>query len=132
MNQIFNISGERYVTFDGIAKACAMAMGKPEPEIIHYDGMLLQKVYSLNNARALAKDFDFGKKKAFPMRDQHFFASVYKAEEQLGWKPKFGLVDGLKDSFEKVTLGSSKQDSPFTFLGLWERNVPQRGRLFDG
>ena len=52
----------RFVTFDGIAKACAEAAGAPEPELIHYN----------------AKDFDFGKKKAFPMRDQHFFTSIDK------------------------------------------------------
>lgn len=61
-NQIYNISGERFVTFDGIAKACAKAAGAPEPELIHYN----------------PKDFDFGGKKAFPLRDQHFFASVDK------------------------------------------------------
>jgi hypothetical protein len=44
---VFNISGERYVTFDGLARACAKAMGAPEPEIVHFN----------------AKDFDFGKKK---------------------------------------------------------------------
>lgn len=38
-------------------------MGLPEPEIVHYN----------------PKDYDFGKSKAFPMRDQHFFASVDKA-----------------------------------------------------
>ena len=38
MNQIYNIAGERYVTFDGIAKACALAMGKPEPELVHFNG----------------------------------------------------------------------------------------------
>jgi len=50
------------VTFDGIAKACAKAAGAPEPELIHYN----------------PKDFDFGGKKAFPLRDQHFFASIDK------------------------------------------------------
>ena len=25
------------MTFDGIAKACAAAMGAPEPEIVHYN-----------------------------------------------------------------------------------------------
>lgn len=45
--QVFNISGERFVTFDGIAKACAKAAGAPEPELVHFN----------------AKDFDFGKKK---------------------------------------------------------------------
>jgi nucleoside-diphosphate-sugar epimerase len=83
--EVFNISGERFVTFDGIAKACAKAMGAPEPELVHFD----------------PKAFDFGKKKAFPMRDQHFFASVDKAQALLGWSPKFGLVDGLKDSYDK-------------------------------
>lgn len=85
-NQIYNVAGDRFVTFDGIAKACALAMGVPEPELVHYN----------------PKDFDFGKKKAFPMRDQHFFASVDKAKTDLGWSPKYGLVDGLKDSYDKV------------------------------
>ena len=61
-NQIYNISGARFVTFDGIAKACAKAAGAPEPELVHYN----------------PKDFDFGGKKAFPLRDQHFFASIDK------------------------------------------------------
>ncbi|KAL5582631.1 hypothetical protein UlMin_015073 [Ulmus minor] len=81
--QVFNISGEKYVTFDGLAKACAKAGGFPEPEIIHYN----------------PKEFDFGKKKAFPFRDQHFFASIEKAKSVLGWKPEFDLVEGLTDSY---------------------------------
>jgi hypothetical protein len=67
-------SGDRFVTFDGIAKACAKAMGAPEPELVHFN----------------AKDFDFGKEKAFPMRDQHFFASVDKVS--LGGMPGPGEV----------------------------------------
>ncbi len=59
-------TGERFVTFDGIAKACAKAMGLPEPELVHFN----------------AKEFDFGKDKPFPMRDQHFFASVDKVRGQ--------------------------------------------------
>ena len=43
--QVFNISGERYVTFDGIAMACAKAMGVAKPELVHFN----------------PKDFDFGK-----------------------------------------------------------------------
>lgn len=83
--QIYNISGERFVTFDGIAKACAKAMGVPEPELVHFN----------------AKEFDFGKDKPFPMRDQHFFASVDKAMADLDWEPEFSLLDGLKDSYKK-------------------------------
>lgn len=83
---LYGSAGERFVTFDGIAKACAEAMGKPEPELIHFN----------------PKDFDFGKKKSFPMRDQHFFASIDKAEKLLGWRPKYGLVEGLRDSYQLV------------------------------
>lgn len=97
--QIYNISGERYVTFSGLAKAAAKAMGAPEPELVHYD----------------PKDYDFGKAKAFPMRDQHFFASVDKAMAELDWKPQFGLVDGLKDSYTKdFGLGMCRKDADFT------------------
>ena len=86
--QIYNISGERHVTWDGLAKACAEAAGKPEPEIVHYD------------AKAFKGKFPEGKK-AFPFRDQHFFAGVNKAMDELDWTPEFDLVAGLKDSWDK-------------------------------
>ncbi len=61
-------AGERYVSFNGLAKACAKAGGFPEPEIINYN----------------AKEFDFGKDKPFPLRDQHFFTSVDKVRDRRG------------------------------------------------
>ena len=82
-NQIYNVSGERFVTFDGIARACAAAAGAPEPELIHYE----------------PAEFDFGKAKAFPLRSQHFFTSIEKAKADLGWAPKYGLLDGLTHSY---------------------------------
>ncbi|MGC1246277.1 MAG: 3-beta hydroxysteroid dehydrogenase, partial [Spirulinaceae cyanobacterium] len=45
------------------------------------------------------KDFDFGKRKAFPLRLQHFFAAIDKGKTELAWQPEFDLVSGLKDSF---------------------------------
>lgn len=44
--------------------------------------------------------FDFGKKKAFPMRPGHFFTSCEKAMTDLDWAPEFNTVDGLRDSYE--------------------------------
>ena len=90
IGQIYNISGDRYVTFDGLAKACAVAAGKsPEDvELVHYD----------------PKQFDFGKKKAFPLRLQHFFADIQKATQDLNWQPEYDLISGLKDSFQKDYL----------------------------
>jgi len=101
IGQIYNISGEKAVTFDGLAKACAMAAGK-DPEslkIVHYN----------------PKDFDFGKKKAFPMRVQHFFASIEKAKAELNWKPSFDLVSGLKDSFQNDYLASGQDKADVDF-----------------
>lgn len=94
IGQIYNVSGDRYVTFDGLARACAVAAGKSPDEIklIHYD----------------PKQFDFGKRKAFPIRVQHFFADVHKAIDDLDWKPEFDLISGLKDSFQNDYLPSRR------------------------
>ncbi|GAQ80040.1 chloroplast stem-loop-binding protein [Klebsormidium nitens] len=99
IGQVYNISGAKYVTFDGIARACAKAGGFPEPEIVHFN----------------AKDFDFGKKKPFPLRDQHFFTSIEKAEADLGWTPKFDLVGGLKDSYDlDFGRGTQRKEADFS------------------
>ena len=97
--QVYNIAGDRLVTFAGLARACAQAAGAPEPELVFYN----------------PKDFDFGKAKAFPFRDQHFFTSVAKAQAELGWAPKFGLVDGLRDSYSKdFGRGQFRKAADFT------------------
>jgi len=101
VGQIYNVSGDRYVTFDGIARACATAAGKSAEElpIVHYD----------------PKKFDFGKRKAFPMRMQHFFADVHQAMSQLNWQPKYDLISGLKDSFQNDYLASNRQEAEVDF-----------------
>ena len=94
IGQIYNISGDRFVTFDGLARASAIAAGKsPDAiKIVHYD----------------PKKFDFGKRKAFPMRVQHFFASVNKAQTELNWHPEYDLISGLQDSLENDYLANAK------------------------
>ena len=102
IGEIYNVSGDRYVTFDGLARACAEAAGKDPStlDIRHYD----------------PQAFDFGKRKAFPLRVQHFYASNQKAKTDLNWQPEFDLVSGLKDSFEKdyVANGWDKKDVDFS------------------
>ncbi len=102
IGQIYNVSGDRFVTFDGLARACAVAVGKsPENlKIVHYD----------------PKKFDFGKRKAFPMRVQHFFASVNKAMAELNWQPEYDLISGLQDSLENdyFVSGQDKVDVDFS------------------
>ena len=101
IGQIYNISGERFVTFDGLARSCAEAAGKSPDSIklVHYD----------------PKQFDFGKKKAFPLRVQHFFASVNKAMKELNWQPKYDLISGLKDSFENDFIASGREKAEVDF-----------------
>jgi UDP-glucose 4-epimerase len=101
VGQIYNVSGERYVTFDGLAQACATACGKDphKLEIVHYD----------------PSQFDFGKRKAFPMRVQHFFTAIEKAKADLDWRPDFDLVSGLKDSLHSDYLATGRQQQEIDF-----------------
>jgi nucleoside-diphosphate-sugar epimerase len=101
IGQIYNVSGDRYVTFDGLARACAIAAGKSAEnlQLVHYD----------------PKQFDFGKRKAFPMRVQHFFADIHKAQTELNWTPEFDLVSGLKDSFQNDYLASGRDKAEVDF-----------------
>jgi nucleoside-diphosphate-sugar epimerase len=101
IGQIYNVAGDRYVTFDGIARACAMAIGKsPEAlKLVHYD----------------PKQFDFGKRKAFPMRVQHFYADIHKAQTELDWQPRYDLVAGLKDAYEQDYLPSGRGEKAIDF-----------------
>ena len=101
VGEIYNISGDRYVTFNGLARFCAAAAGKSAEDlkIVHYE----------------PKKFDFGKKKAFPLRLQHFFADTNKAVADLNWKPEYDLLSGLKDSLSKDYLASNRQDAEVDF-----------------
>jgi len=101
IGKIYNISGDRYVTFDGLASACAEAAGKSPEEIklVHYE----------------PSQFDFGKRKAFPIRQQHFFADIHQATTDLAWQPRYDLVSGLKDSFVNDYLASGRDQSEIDF-----------------
>ncbi len=101
VGQIYNVSGDRAVTFDGLARACASAAGKDPAalKLVHYD----------------PKAFDFGKRKAFPLRMQHFFADIHKAQTDLNWTPQFDLVTGLKDAFVKDYQASKRDRTEIDF-----------------
>jgi nucleoside-diphosphate-sugar epimerase len=98
VGKIYNISGDRYVTFDGLAQACAEAMNK-SAQIIHYQ----------------PNKFDFGKRKAFPLRVQHFFADITQAQQDLNWQPEYDLVSGLRDSFQNDYLASKRDTADIDF-----------------
>jgi nucleoside-diphosphate-sugar epimerase len=101
IGQIYNISGERFVSLKGLALACIAATGKSPDQVplVPYD----------------PKAFDFGKRKAFPIRAQHFFATIEKAKQDLNWQPQFDLVAGLKDSFQTDYLAHGKDQLDVDF-----------------
>jgi len=101
IGKIYNISGDRYVTFDGLAYACGSAAGKSSEDIklVHYD----------------PEQFDFGKRKAFPIRQQHFFADIHNAKTDLDWQPQYDLVSGLQDSFQNDYLASGRDGESIDF-----------------
>ncbi len=101
IGKIYNISGDRFVTFDGVARACAIAAGKSPSDLrlLHYD----------------PKAFDFGKRKAFPLRMQHFFTDCHAATADLGWQPQYDLVAGLTDSFTQDYLASGRDKAEIDF-----------------
>ena len=63
IGQIYNISGDRYVTFTGLAQCCAEAMGKnpADIDIKYYEPNLL----------------NLGKRKAFPLRVHTFLCRYF-------------------------------------------------------
>jgi len=90
VGKVYNIQDRKSVTYNGIAKMCALAMGR-DPEsirIVHYD----------------PNRVDIGKAKAFPFRLQHFFTSVNRALRELDWDVDFDLLDGLRDSYHNDFL----------------------------
>ncbi|CAN8062563.1 unnamed protein product, partial [Agarophyton chilense] len=92
-HQVYNIQDRSAVTFDGAARLFASAMGKPHPELVHYN----------------PKQFDFGKKKAFPFRPQHFFCSPSKALRELDWTIEYDLAAGIQDSYQNDYLPAKQR-----------------------
>lgn len=101
IGKIYNISGDRYVTFTGLALAVAEAAGKDPDKLklVYYN----------------PKQFDFGGRKAFPIRVQHFFADIRRALEDLHWQPQYNLITGLRDSWENDYLASGRDGAEIDF-----------------
>jgi nucleoside-diphosphate-sugar epimerase len=96
--QQYNVCSDRAVTFVGIAKAVAKAMGKDDAKVVLYDP----------EAVGTGKK---GKAEGFPFRTEHFFASSDKAKRELGWKPKHDFMADVADRVaEYKALGRDKKE----------------------
>lgn len=98
IGQIYNVSGDRFITFSGLVKRCAAVLNK-DVELVYFN----------------PKDFDLGKRKAYPMRVQHFFADIAKARQELNWSPKWSLDAGLKDFWENDYVASGRTEKAVDF-----------------
>jgi len=119
--QVYNIQDVQSVSFEALAKLCAEAMGQSASSA-------QIKLYDKSN-------FDFGEKKAFPMREQHFFCSVEKAMRDLDWKPQYSMAQGLKDSYEndfKIKKAAGKLKIDFTCDDMILNDDRVVVKLYDG
>ncbi|TCP64849.1 hypothetical protein EDD57_13731 [Baia soyae] len=82
--QIYNIAGNEIVTLKEWVEACAEAVGiEPQMELI--DG-----------------NIGFEARQWFPFRDASLFGSCDKLKQQLRIQPRFSLLEGLRDTYNKV------------------------------
>lgn len=96
--QHYNVVSDRYITFDGIVRIVAKALGK-EAEIVHYEGEKL----------------GLKKGEGFPFRTGHFFASSSKAKRELGWVPQHTLADDISSLIEAYkAAGRESKDVDFS------------------
>merc|ERR1712023_445547 len=104
--KIYNVQDAQSVTFEGLAKLTAEAMGK---------------------------DYKFPEgKKAFPMRPGHFFCGIDNACRDLDWTPKYNLADGLKDSYEFDYKLRANKDADFTCDDMILNDDRISAKLYDG
>ena len=90
INQIYNCSGTKAVTFKGLIETAILATGK--------------KVSDFNLRSFDPSKLDPKARKLFPLRLTNFFTDTSKIQNDLSWKPKFSLLNGLIDSYENDYL----------------------------
>lgn len=81
-NQIFNISGDEYITILALVELCGKVMSK-EAKIRYVD---------IKESKLQARDW-------FPFRDVNLFGDISKIES-LGFRNSFSLVKGLEKTYE--------------------------------
>ena len=131
--QIYNIQDDTAVTFTGLVKECAKAMGGGSKDDSGSSKVKIQ--YFDPDNHDLGVDSKGKACKVFPMRAQHFFTSVDKAKRDLDWAPQYSLRDGLIDSYKndflvKKASGALKGDFAADDVILNDDRVVVK--MFDG
>ncbi len=90
INQIYNCSGCKAVTFKGLIETAILATGN--------------KITDFNLRSFDPSKLDPKARKLFPLRLTNFFTDTSKIKKDLTWEPKFDLLEGLIDSYKNDYL----------------------------
>jgi len=95
MQNVYNLTSDAAISFNGVALACAKAAGK-EAKIIHYDG-------------------EAHGKGSWPFRLGHFFASATKAQVDLDWAPQHNFEEDMQECMQRyMASGRAQKDIDFS------------------
>ena len=100
INQIYNCSGSKAVTFKGLIETAILATGN--------------KVSDFNLRSFDPSKLDSKARKVFPLRLTNFFTDISKIKKDLSWEPKFDLLNGLIDSYENDYLLANNEKIDFS------------------
>ena len=100
INQIYNCSGSKAVSFKGLIETAILATGN--------------KVSDFNLRSFDPSKLDPKARKVFPLRLTNFFTDISKIKEDLSWEPKYDLLNGLIDSYENDYLLANHEQIDFS------------------
>ena len=100
INQIYNCSGSKAVTFKGLIETAIVATGN--------------KVDDFHLRSFDPSKLDPKARKLFPLRLTNFFTDTSKIEKDLSWEPKFDLLNGLIDSYKNDYLLANHEKVDFS------------------
>ncbi len=100
INQIYNCSGSKAVTFKGLIEKAIEATGN--------------KVSDFNLRSFDPSKLDPKARKVFPLRLTNFFTDISKIKNDLSWEPKFDLLSGLIDSYKNDYLLANNEKIDFS------------------
>ena len=100
INQIYNCSGSKAVTFKGLIETAILATGN--------------KVSDFDLRSFDPSKLDPKARKVFPLRLTNFFTDISKIKKDLCWEPKFDLLNGLTDSYKNDYILLKYKETDFS------------------
>ena len=98
--EIYNVTGEEAVTMRGWVEKCAEAL-EVSPQIVLVE----------------AKEVGYSATEWFPFHDMHFFGAADKLCRQFGLRPRYSLLEGLKQTLKKSSVENLKKAVLYFFGG---------------